>query len=953
MQDKYLPNALEQAARDHWAKPLWNGRDAYRVVEDASKKKFYACSMLPYPSGKLHMGHVRNYTINDMLTRYLRMKGYNVLMPMGWDAFGLPAENAALKNGVPPAKWTFENIAYMKKQMQAMGLAIDWSREIATCTPEYYKWNQWLFLKMLEKGIAYRKTQVVNWDPVDQTVLANEQVIDGKGWRTGAPVEKREIPGYYLDITRYAQELLDHVQIGNEKATLNGWPDKVRLMQENWIGKSEGVRFAFTHDIKGADGALISDGRMYVFTTRADTIMGVTFCAVAAEHPLAMHAAASNPAMAAFIEECKSGGTTEAELATQEKKGLPTGLFVSHPLTGSQVEVWVGNYVLMSYGDGAVMGVPAHDERDFAFALKYDLPISQVVALGVDGVASASTGALGASYASAKSAPSAPADAALLAGGPSSFDVAVWHDWYATKAGVCVNSGELNGLTQKAAANKVAGLLAAKGLGEKKTTWRLRDWGISRQRYWGTPIPIIHCDEHGAVPVPEKDLPVVLPLDCIPDGSGNPLHKHEGFHKGVVCPTCGKPARRETDTMDTFVDSSWYFMRYCDPTNADAMVAEGAQYWSPMDQYIGGIEHAILHLLYARFWTKVMRDIRVKGPGDTEARGLVKVDEPFTKLLTQGMVLNHIYSRRTAKGGKDYFWPHDVEHVQDEAGKVVGAKLKNAADSGDGKLPVGTAIDYEGVGTMSKSKNNGVDPQDLIEKYGADTARLYTMFTAPPEATLEWNDAGVEGSYRFLRRVWNFGFKLSGWDLTAARSQWAAAQTSGFGGVAWSKEAKALRFEMHTVLKQVDYDYQRMQYNTVVSGAMKMINALEDFKALESQGALVALLEGFGILLRCLYPATPHIAHALWEQLGFHKTGGDLLDTAWPVVDPKALEQDELELVLQINGKLRGAVLVPSGATKEEIEALALASPTVQSFSVGAAPKKVIVVPGRLVNVVL
>ncbi len=953
MQDKYLPNALEQAARDHWAKPLWNGRDAYRVVEDASKPKFYACSMLPYPSGKLHMGHVRNYTINDMLTRYLRMKGYNVLMPMGWDAFGLPAENAALKNGVPPAKWTFENIAYMKKQMQAMGLAIDWSREIATCTPEYYKWNQWLFLKMLEKGIAYRKTQVVNWDPVDQTVLANEQVIDGKGWRTGAPVEKREIPGYYLDITRYAQELLDHVQIGNEKATLNGWPDKVRLMQENWIGKSEGVRFAFTHEIKGADGALIDDGRMYVFTTRADTIMGVTFCAVAAEHPLAMHAAASNPAMAAFIEECKSGGTTEAELATQEKKGMPTGLFVSHPLTGSKVEVWVGNYVLMSYGDGAVMGVPAHDERDFAFALKYDLPISQVVALGVDGVASASRGALGASYASAKSAPSAPADAALLVGGPSTFDMAVWHDWYATKAGVCVNSGELDGLTQKAAANKVAELLAAKGFGEKKTTWRLRDWGISRQRYWGTPIPIIHCDVHGAVPVPEKDLPVVLPLDCIPDGSGNPLHKHEGFHKGVVCPTCGKPARRETDTMDTFVDSSWYFMRYCDPTNADAMVAEGAQYWSPMDQYIGGIEHAILHLLYARFWTKVMRDIRVKGPGDTEARGLVKVDEPFTKLLTQGMVLNHIYSRRTAKGGKDYFWPHDVEHVQDESGKVVGAKLKNAADSGDGKLPIGTAIDYEGVGTMSKSKNNGVDPQDLIEKYGADTARLYTMFTAPPEATLEWNDAGVEGSYRFLRRVWNFGFKLSGWDLTAARSQWAAAQTNGFGGVAWSKEAKVLRFEMHTVLKQVDYDYQRMQYNTVVSGAMKMINALEDFKALESQGALVALLEGFGILLRCLYPATPHIAHALWEQLGFHKTGGDLLDTAWPVVDPKALEQDELELVLQINGKLRGAVLVPSGATKEEIEALALASPTVQSFSAGAAPKKVIVVPGRLVNVVL
>ena len=690
MQDKYTHKDIEAAAQARWA-----SRDAYRVTEDQSKKKFYACSMLPYPSGKLHMGHVRNYTINDMLTRQLRMRGYNVLMPMGWDAFGLPAENAALKNKVPPAKWTYENIAYMKQQMQAMGLAIDWSREVATCDPTYYKWNQWLFLKMLEKGIAYRKTQIVNWDPVDQTVLANEQVIDGRGWRTGALVEKREIPGYYLNITAYAQELLDHVQIGNDKATLDGWPDKVRLMQENWIGKSEGVRFAFTHDIQGADGTLIGDGRMYVFTTRADTIMGVTFCAVAAEHPLALHAAAGNPALAAFLEECKTGGTTEAELATQEKKGMPTGLFVTHPLTGAQVEVWVGNYVLMSYGDGAVMGVPAHDERDFAFALKYQLPIKPVVSVK-----------------------------------DQAFDASAWQEWYGDKQNcVCVNSGELDGLPQKAAVNKVAELLAAKGLGEKKTTWRLRDWGVSRQRYWGTPIPIIHCDEHGAVPVPEKDLPVVLPQDCIPDGSGNPLHKHEGFHDGVTCPVCGKPARRETDTMDTFVDSSWYFMRYCDPTNPDQMVADGADYWMPMDQYIGGIEHAILHLLYARFWTKVMRDL-----------GLVKVDEPFRKLLTQGMVLNHIYSRRTAKGGKDYFWPHDVEHVLDEGGKIVGARLKNEAESGDGRLPVGTPIDYEGVGTMSKSKNNGVDPQDLIEKYGADTARLYTMFTAPPEATLEWND---------------------------------------------------------------------------------------------------------------------------------------------------------------------------------------------------------------------
>ncbi len=897
MQDKYQHLDVEKSAQDHWAQPLWNGSNAYRVTEDSSKPKFYACSMLPYPSGKLHMGHVRNYTINDMLTRYLRMNGYNVLMPMGWDAFGLPAENAALKNGVPPAQWTYDNIAYMKGQMQAMGLAIDWSREIATCDPQYYKWNQWLFLKMLEKGIAYRKTQVVNWDPVDQTVLANEQVIDGKGWRTGATVEKREIPGYYLKITDYAEELLGQVQHG-----LPGWPERVKLMQENWIGKSEGVRFAFTHDIKGADGALIGDGRMYVFTTRADTIMGVTFCAVAPEHPLAQHAAQSNPSLAAFIEECKAGGTTEAELAVKEKLGMPTGLQVVHPLTGRSVDVWVGNYVLMGYGDGAVMGVPAHDERDFAFAKKYGLHIDDVV--HVDGL---------------------------------TYDHAQWQDWYGDKQrGVTVNSDVFSGLSCKDAVDAVAHALQVKALGEKKTTWRLRDWGVSRQRYWGTPIPIIHCPEHGAVPVPEKDLPVVLPQDCVPDGSGNPLHKHEGFHAGVVCPVCGAAARRETDTMDTFVDSSWYFMRYCDPKNDQAMVGAGADYWMPMDQYIGGIEHAILHLLYARFWTKVMRDL-----------GLVKVDEPFTKLLTQGMVLNHIYSRKSDKGGIEYFWPHEVEDVVDATGKVVGAKLKEAK----GDLPAGTAITYEGVGTMSKSKNNGVDPQDLIERYGADTARIYTMFTAPPEATLEWNDAGVEGSYRFLRRVWNFGYKLSAMDLVAASA--SVAGVNSLKDVEFGKEAKALRLDMHTVLKQVDYDYQRMQYNTVVSGTMKMINALESFKALDSAGAQVALIEGFSILLRCLYPATPHLAHTLWAELGYAAQLGDLLDTPWPKVDASALEQDEIELMLQINGKLRGSVVVPSGASKETIEALALACDTFTSFAAGATAKKVVVVPGRLVNVVL
>ncbi|HUR88559.1 MAG TPA: leucine--tRNA ligase [Ramlibacter sp.] len=876
MQERYTPSDVERAAQSHWT-----SRDAYRVTEDTRKKKFYACSMLPYPSGKLHMGHVRNYTINDMLTRYLRMKGYNVLMPMGWDAFGLPAENAAMKNNVPPAKWTYDNIAHMKGQMQAMGLAIDWSREIATCDPAYYRWNQWLFLKMLEKGIAYRKTQVVNWDPVDQTVLANEQVIDGRGWRTGALVEKREIPGYYLKITDYADELLDHVQ-----NRLPGWPERVKLMQENWIGKSEGVRFAFTHDIRGADGKPIQGGRMYVFTTRADTIMGVTFVAVAPEHPLALHAARGNKKVAKFIEDTKKGGTTEAELALREKEGVPTGMVVSHPLTGEAVDVWVGNYVLMGYGDGAVMGVPGHDERDFAFALKYNLPIVQVVA--VDG---------------------------------ETYDYKQWHDWYGDKeSGVTINSDIYSGFAYQEAVDAVAHALQQKGLGEKKTTWRLRDWGVSRQRYWGTPIPIIHCDVHGAVPVPEKDLPVILPQDCVPDGSGNPLNKREDFLK-CVCPACGKPARRETDTLDTFVDSAWYYMRYGDPRKSDAMVGEGAQYWMPMDQYIGGIEHAILHLLYARFWTKVMRDM-----------GLVKVDEPFTKLLTQGMVLNEAFHRAGDKTGKRYYWAHELDIERDEHANVISAKSKED----------GEAVAYEGWTTMSKSKNNGVDPQELIDKYGADTARLYTMFTAPPEATLEWNDAALEGSFRFLRRVWAFGHKLG------AGSAAPAAAAVG-------AQSKALRRDIHNVLRQVDYDYQRMQYNTVVSGAMKLLNALEDFKGTAEVNSDAAVREGFGILLRVMYPVTPHIAHALWQALGYAERMGEVLDAPWPQVDEEALLQDEIELVLQINGKMRGSIKVPAGAPREDIEKIAIASEGFAQFGgAGAHPiKKVVIVPGRLVNVVV
>lgn len=878
MQDKYLPSAVEQAAQQHW-----QAIDAYRVSEEAKladgseKPKFYACSMLPYPSGKLHMGHVRNYTINDMMARHLRMNGHNVLMPMGWDAFGMPAENAALNNGVAPAAWTYNNIAEMKRQMQSMGLAIDWSREVATCSPDYYRWNQWLFLKMLEKGIAYRKTGTVNWDPVDQTVLANEQVIDGRGWRSGALVEKREIPMYYLRITDYAEELLGDLDD-------LGWPERVKIMQQNWIGKSVGVRFGFPHAIAGDDGKLIGDGKLYVFTTRADTIMGVTFCAVAAEHPLATHAAATNPDLAAFINECKHGSVMEADMATMEKKGMPTGLKVVHPLTGEQVEVWVGNYVLMSYGDGAVMGVPAHDERDFAFANKYGLPIKQVVDM-VD----------------------------AKKGQP--FSTEAWQEWYGDKEhGTCIHSGKYDGLDYKAAVEAIAADLGAKGLGEKKVTWRLRDWGISRQRYWGTPIPLIHCDDCGVVPVPEQDLPVVLPEDLVPDGTGNPLAKDPRF-LACTCPSCGKPARRETDTMDTFIDSCWYYMRYTCP-DAATMVDARNDYWMPMDQYIGGIEHAILHLLYARFWTKVMRDM-----------GLVTFNEPFSNLLTQGMVLNDTYYREDAAGKKTWFNPAEVDVSTDERGRPLGAVLK--AD--------GQPVVIGGVEKMSKSKNNGIDPQALIDQYGADTARLFVMFAAPPEQQLEWSGSGVEGASRFLRRVWNYGY---------ANAEAIAAA----GNAAASGDADAaLRREIHGVLKQANYDYQRIQYNTVVSATMKMLNALEDAK----QATPAARREGLGILLRVLYPVVPHVTHGLWQELGYATQYGDLLDAPWPQVDESALVQSELDLVLQINGKVRGSLKVPADADRAAIEAMAAASEIVAKFADGAAPKKIVVVPGRLVNVVL
>ncbi len=867
MNEKYVPAEVEKAAQ-----AAWQAADAYRVREDKSKRKFYACSMLPYPSGKLHMGHVRNYTINDMLARYKRMAGFNVLMPMGWDSFGLPAENAAIKNKVPPAKWTRENITAMKAQCQALGLAIDWSRELSTCEPEYYQWNQWFFLKMLEQGVAYRKTQIVNWDPVDQTVLANEQVIDGHGWRSGAPVEKREIPGYYLNITKYAEELLDFTL-----HKLPGWSERLRLIQENWIGKSTGVNFGFPYSIDGKDALL------RVFTTRADTIMGVTFVAIAAEHPLATRLAQDKPALQPFIDKCKLGSVMEADMATMEKEGLPTGFHVTHPLTGAKVEVWIGNYVLMAYGEGAVMGVPAHDERDFAFAKKYGLPIPQVIA--VKG---------------------------------KTFSSDAWAEWYADKqGGACVNSGKYDGLAYEAATDAIAADLEGKQLGHKQVQYRLRDWGISRQRYWGTPIPIIHCDACGVVPVPEKDLPVVLPEDLVPDGSGSPLVKCESFLK-CICPTCGKAARRETDTMDTFVDSAWYYMRYASP-GAPTMVDARNDYWMPMDQYIGGIEHAVLHLLYARFWTRVMRDM-----------GLLHFDEPFSKLMNHGMLLNHIYYTRSDKGGKDYVPPTEVKAALDAHGHIVGGV---AAD--------GRAVEYGGVGKMGKTERNGVDPQELIDKYGADTARLFVMFVGGPEDASVWSDSGVEGSSRFLRRVWQFAQRH------AALVRAAPDDIGTLGD-----RAKALRREVHSVLKQVAYDYERMQYNTVVSGAMKLLNALEGFDLGAAPGDAAVLREGLSVLLRALYPACPHITQVLWGELGFDKTASDLLDAPMPQADEAALVRDEIELVLQINGKTRGKIVVATSADDESIKVVALASPEFAKFSEGKAVKLVKIVPGRLVNVV-
>ena len=866
MHEHYQPREIEAAAQSYW-----DEHKSFEVSEQPGKDTYYCLSMFPYPSGKLHMGHVRNYTIGDVIARYQRMLGKNVLQPMGWDAFGMPAENAAMKNNVAPAKWTYENIDYMKTQLKSLGLAIDWSREVTTCKPDYYRWEQWLFTRLFEKGVIYRKNGTVNWDPADQTVLANEQVIDGRGWRSGALIEKREIPMYYFKITDYADELLESLD------ELPGWPEQVKTMQRNWIGKSRGMEVQFPYD----EASIGESGALKVFTTRPDTLMGATYVAVAAEHPLATLAAQGNPALQAFIDECKSGSVAEADIATQEKKGVATSLQVRHPLTGEKLPVWIANYVLMHYGDGAVMAVPAHDERDFEFASKYKLPIKAVVR--------------------------------------TSAGDDVGSEWQAAygEHGQLINSGEFDGLDFAGAFDAIEAALITRELGKSRTQFRLRDWGISRQRYWGCPIPIIHCPSCGDVPVPEDQLPVTLPENVVPDGAGSPLARMPEFYE-CTCPKCGTAAKRETDTMDTFVESSWYFARYASPNYEGGLVdPKAANHWLPVDQYIGGIEHAILHLLYARFFHKLMRD-----------EGLVSSNEPFKNLLTQGMVVAETYYRVAANGGKDWFNPADVEIERDAKAKIIGARLKT-----DG-LPV----EIGGTEKMSKSKNNGVDPQAMIDAYGADTCRLFMMFASPPDMSLEWSDSGVEGASRFLRRVWRLA------QAHVAQGLPAKADFS-----ALNDAQKAVRRATHSAIRQASIDVgQHHKFNTAIAQVMTLMNVLE--KASQETDLDRALIqEGLEAVTLILAPITPHISHGLWQSLGH---SGAAIDAGWPSVDESALVQDSLQLVIQVNGKLRGQIEMPAGASREEIEAAARSNENVLRFTEGLSIRKVIVVPGKLVNIV-
>ncbi len=847
MDPKFDPKKLQADAQQYW-----QTNQTFKAVEDPEREKFYCLSMFPYPSGKLHMGHVRNYTLGDVIARYQRMLGKNVLQPMGWDAFGLPAENAAIKNHTAPAKWTYQNIARMKAQLTELGFGYDWERELATCEPDYYRWEQWMFTRLMEKGLAYRKKATVNWDPVDQTVLANEQVIDGKGWRSGAPVEKRDIEQWFLKITDYAQELLDDLD------TLEQWPEQVLTMQRNWIGRSEGVQMEF--GIEGRNDTLS------IFTTRPDTLMGVTYLAVAAEHPLAQAAAAENAALRDFIDECRLGGVTEAEIETVEKKGFALGINAIHPVSGAAVPIYVANFVLMTYGTGAVMAVPAHDQRDWEFAQKYAIPKKQVIF---------------------------PAD-----GSDAGIDEAAY-----VEKGVLAASEPFNGLTSEAAFDAIAAWLEEHGKGERQVNFRLRDWGVSRQRYWGCPVPVIRSADGGVRPATE--FPVKLPEDVIVDGSGSPLKKMPEFYD------LGNGEARETDTFDTFMESSWYYARYCCADNDQAMLDERAQYWLPVDQYVGGVEHAVLHLLYARFYNKLLRD-----------EGLVNCDEPFSRLLTQGMVIADTYYREKPDGSREWFNPADVEIERDGKGRVVRAVLKSD----------GEPVIHGGVEKMSKSKNNGVDPEPLVERYGADTVRLYTMFTAPPEQSLEWSDEGVEGAHRFLRRLWHTCVEREAL-IRNAKGQSAAGNAA----------LKSVRRQIHVSLKKALYDYQRQQFNTVVSACMSMMNLLNKVQ----DGPL--LREGLGIVLRLLAPIAPHISHRLWIDLDY---GDDILTAAWPEVDETALAQDQVEYVIQVNGKVRGKVAVAADADQSAIEAAALCNENARRFIADATVRKVIVVPNRLVNIV-
>ena len=861
MQAQYPFKQVERLAQEYWEK-----HQTFKASEQSDKPKYYCLSMFPYPSGRLHMGHVRNYTIGDVLSRFYRMRGYNVMQPMGWDAFGLPAENAALQNKVAPAAWTYSNIEHMKMQLKSLGLGIDWDREIATCRPEYYRWEQWLFTELFKKGLVYKKTATVNWDPVDQTVLANEQVIDGRGWRSGAVVEKRDIPQYFMKITAYADELLADLD------KLDGWPEQVKTMQRNWIGKSYGCEIEFP--IQN------SEAKLKVYTTRPDTLMGATYVAVAAEHPLATLAAQHNPALQTFIQECKMGSVAEADMATAEKKGMDTGLFVLHPLTDELLPVWIANYVLISYGEGAVMAVPAHDERDFEFANKYQLPIKQVYQHKDVVVLEKALHQITIAYDPDDYTPPNMEEKNRLIEQLDNirFDQQVWRDWYASKdlnLLSTINSGRFNDLNYEQAFDAICNALSKQNLGTRRTQYRLRDWGISRQRYWGCPIPIVHCKSCGEVPVPAEQLPVVLPEDVVMDGVGSPIKKDASFYN-TPCPTCGAAATRETDTMDTFFESSWYFARYASHDCNSGMVDERANYWLPVDQYIGGIEHAILHLLYARFFNKLMRDA-----------GLIKNDEPFTNLLTQGMVL------------KD------------------GSK-------------------------MSKSKGNTVDPQALIDAYGADTARLFMMFASPPELSLEWADSGVEGAHRFLRRLWSFVHQ----HLEQGACQ---AYQPAMGEL--NATLKTLRRQLHQTISKVADDYARRHaFNTAIAAIMELMNA---YAKVDGTDAITRAIRQ-EVLEHCvlmLSPIVPHICQALWAEL---RAGAYIGDATWPEADASAMEQDEVELVVQVNGKLRGNITVAKTASKEDVEQLALAQEFVKKFMPdGTSVRKIIVVPNKLVNIVV